>query len=175
MCWYLVERGALTRQACQETDFADRFFFQIKFKRQLQYIIKRKIWIKFCNWFSLYFKSRLWIERLLQALGYCPDAACSASELGPVSQFSSNNSALDKSDQMFPGHFHSDPLQHWGFHWQHRGLAFTPSTCFHCNLIGKKQTVNKLRKESDLRNVQVSGTDDLNRGFRLNYRQQPCS
>ena len=69
MCWYLVERGALTRQACQETDFADRFFFQIKFKRQLQCIIKRKIWIKFCNWFSLYFKSRLWIERLLVVAG----------------------------------------------------------------------------------------------------------
>jgi len=57
-----------------------------------------------------------------QALGYCPDAACSASELGPV---------------------------------------ISTVTPFSIGVFTD--------------NTEVSGTDDLNRGFRLNYRQQPCS
>ena len=63
MCWYLVERGALTRQACQETDFADRFCSD-QIQKTTTLYNKR-----FCNWFSLYFKSRLWIERLLVVAG----------------------------------------------------------------------------------------------------------
>ena len=66
--------------------FCGQVSFQIKFKRQLHYIIKG---------FAIGFHCTLKVDFglrgcwLLQALGYCPDAACSASELGPVSQFSS--------------------------------------------------------------------------------------
>ena len=71
MCWYLVELGALTQQACQETDFADRFSFEIKFKRQLHWIIWQ-IWIRLCiwqPWFSLNFNGQVWIERVLLVAG----------------------------------------------------------------------------------------------------------